>query len=61
MSWSYGILVHKYETSYSLVLLKKKKTHTQNLPGNTKYNKLGFKLAGEQMQIPNAESLFTKY
>ena len=56
MSWSYGILFHTYETSYSLVLLKKK-----NLPGNMKYNKLGFKLAGEQMQIPNAESLFTKY
>lgn len=59
MSWSYGILVHKYETSYSLALSKKKKT--QNLPGNMKYNKLGFKLAGEQMQIPNTESLFTKY
>lgn len=29
MSWSYGILVHKYETSYSLVLLKKKHTHTK--------------------------------
>lgn len=29
MSWSYGILVHKYETSYSLVLSKKKKKNTK--------------------------------
>lgn len=37
------------------------KLKKKNLPGNMKYDKLGFKLAGEQMQIPNAESMFTKY
>lgn len=49
MSWSYGILAHKYETSYSLVLSKKNTKLTRQYEV---HNKLGFKLAGEQCKSP---------